>query len=107
MSRCDVSKASEQVRRARWPRARCCPACGYGTAPWDLATGGGAMLSPQGNVGGLTQPTAASFLSPAQGWVTGLEISYRNPGRPRRCVRIVATADGGRTWRVEYTSASP
>jgi hypothetical protein len=84
-----------------------CPACGYGTAPWDLATSGGAMLSPQGNVGGLTEPTAVSFVSPAQGWVTGLDISYRNPGRPRGRVRIVATADGGRTWRVEYTSAAP
>jgi hypothetical protein len=39
--------------------------------------------------------------------VTGLDTSYRNPGRPRRYVRIVATADAGRTWRVEYTSASP
>lgn len=84
-----------------------CPACGYGTAPWDLATSGGASLAPQGSVGGLTQPTAASFLTPALGWVTGLDTSYRNPGRPRRSARIVATTDGGRTWRVEYATASP
>jgi hypothetical protein len=83
-----------------------CPACGYGTAPWDLATGGGAVLAWQGNVGGLTQPVAASFLTPELGWVIGLHADYRNPSKPRRYVRIVATSDGGRTWRVDYTAGS-
>jgi hypothetical protein len=42
-----------------------CSPCGYGTGPWDLVTGDGATLSRKGNVGELTQPVAASFLTPA------------------------------------------
>jgi hypothetical protein len=79
-----------------------CPACGYGTGPWDLAAGGGASLAREGNVGGLNQPVAASFLTPALGWVAG--SYYRDPSQPRRFWRVVTTSDGGRTWRVDYTA---
>lgn len=81
-----------------------CTACGYGTAPWDLVTGGGAVLARRGNVGDLNQPIAASFVSPALGWVIGFKTDYRS--RPSRHARIVATSDGGRTWRVEYSAGS-
>jgi photosystem II stability/assembly factor-like uncharacterized protein len=66
-----------------------CPACGNGTAPWDLATRGGAMLRREGNVGGLTIATGASFLTPRLGWVVG---------ENGNSWRIVSTGDGGRTW---------
>ena len=42
-----------------------CSACGAGTAPWDIATNSGSTLTKKGNVGAITQPQAASFLSPA------------------------------------------
>jgi len=80
-----------------------CPACGYGTAPWALATGNGASLAREGNVGDLNVPVAASFLTPAQGWVVGSVFDQRNPSE--RTWRIVATSDGGRTWRTGYSSA--
>ena len=81
-----------------------CPACGLGTAPWDLAAGSGAWLAPEGDVGGLNQPEAASFLSPQLGWVAGIMTSYFGPGRFRQRQRIVFTDDGGRTWHVQYAS---
>ena len=40
-----------------------CPACGPGTAPWDLATSSGATLTPEGNIGKVNDPQAASFAS--------------------------------------------
>jgi hypothetical protein len=83
-----------------------CPACGYGTAPWDLATSDGASLAREGNVGDLNQPVAASFLTPASGWVIGFVTDYRSPSRPRRYSRIVATSDGARTWQIDYTAGS-
>jgi len=83
-----------------------CPACGYGTAPWALATGDGASLARKGNVGELNLPVAASFLTPALGWVVGSSSDYRDPSRPRHFWRVVTTSDGGRTWRVDYTADS-
>lgn len=79
-----------------------CAACSNATAvPWDLATGGGAVLRREGIVGGLTLPHAAAFFTPALGWVTGTRTSYpTHRGRQR----IVSTNDGGRTWRIDYTS---
>jgi hypothetical protein len=80
-----------------------CPACGLGTAPWDLATGSGAVLTGEGNVGGgLTQPEAASFVSPRLGWVVGIVTSENGTGVFRQQQRIVFTDDGGRTWHVQY-----
>jgi hypothetical protein len=80
-----------------------CAACGYGTVPWALASKSGAVLADKGNVGGLTQPEAASFLSPSVGWVVGVRTDYRNPSRPVSYPRIVGTDDGGAHWRVLYT----
>ena len=82
-----------------------CPACGgMGAAPWDLATGSGSLLTPKGNVPGLNQPTAASFLSPQLGWVAGTVISLSGTGQVRQQQRIVFTDDAGRTWHVQYAS---
>ncbi len=81
-----------------------CSPCGYGTGPWDLVTGDGAPLPREGNVGELNQPVAASFLTPALGWVVGTYIDNRDPSRPRRYWRVVTTSDGGRTWQVDYTT---
>lgn len=82
-----------------------CPACGYGTAPWDIAANGGATMIKKGNVGGITAPLAASFQSAAAGWVAGsytvFPASGTGPARTQQ--RIVATADGGRTWHVQWS----
>ena len=75
-----------------------------GTAPWDLVTGSGTVLTPKGNVPGLNQPVAASFLSPQLGWVVGIAISLSGAGQVRQQQRIVFTDDGGRTWHVQYVS---
>jgi hypothetical protein len=83
-----------------------CSPCGDGTGPWDLVTGNGATLSRKGNVGELNQPLAASFLTPALGWVVGTYVDNRDPRRPRRCWRVVTTSDGGRNWQVDYTTHS-
>jgi hypothetical protein len=81
-----------------------CSACGYGTAPWDIATNSGSTLTKEGNVGAITQPQAASFLSAEAGWVAGRESVYPTSakGTPKSQERIVATTDGGRTWHVQY-----
>jgi len=81
-----------------------CPACGPGTAPWDVATGSGATLTVKGNVGKLTHPQAASFLSAQAGWVAGTATEFTDTGKSRSQQRIVATTDGGATWQVEYAS---
>jgi len=81
-----------------------CPACGPGTAPWDVATGSGATLTVKGNVGKITDPQAASFLSAQAGWVAGTATQFTGTGKARSQQRIVATADGGRTWQLEYAS---
>jgi photosystem II stability/assembly factor-like uncharacterized protein len=79
-----------------------CVACGYGTAPWDVATDSGATLVREGNVGEVNDPQAASFLSPGAGWVAGLAYASETASA-RDQERIVATTDGGRTWQVEWT----
>jgi photosystem II stability/assembly factor-like uncharacterized protein len=82
-----------------------CPPCGtagYGTAPWDLLTRSGAVITPRGNVGRLTTPAAASFLAPQLGWVVGTSVYPRN-GQVIERQRIVMTADGGRSWHIQYS----
>ena len=81
-----------------------CSACGPGTAPWDVAASSGATLTKEGNVGSITLPQAASFLSAAAGWVAGTETVYpaADAGKSKSQERIVATADGGHTWHVQY-----
>jgi len=81
-----------------------CPACGFGTAPWDVATGSGATLTVKGNVGKITHPQAASFLSTQAGWVAGTVTQYTDNGKAREQERIVATTDGGRTWQLKYAT---
>jgi len=70
-------------------------------APWNLVTGSGAVLTPEGSVGGLTDPVAASFISPRLGWVAG---SVTSDDGYRQRWRIVFTGDGGRTWQIQYAS---
>jgi Photosynthesis system II assembly factor YCF48 len=81
-----------------------CSACGYGTAPWDIAAHSGTTLTKEGNVGAITDPRAASFLSPEVGWVAGTETvsATADAGKARSQERIVATTDGGHTWHVQY-----
>ena len=81
-----------------------CPACGPGTAPWDLATGAGATLAVKGNVGKVNIPQAASFASAQAGWVAGSAREFTSGGKTRSQQRIVATTDGGRTWQVQYAT---
>ena len=81
-----------------------CPACGPGTAPWDIAAGSGATLTVKGNVGKVTHPQAASFLSAQAGWVAGTATEFTDTGKARSQQRIVATTDGGRTWQLEYAA---
>jgi Photosynthesis system II assembly factor YCF48 len=83
-----------------------CPACGPGTAPWDLATRSGARLTREGNVGGLNRPEAASFLSPRLGWVVGIVNHHNATGITSQYQRIVFTKDAGHTWQIQYTSPS-
>jgi photosystem II stability/assembly factor-like uncharacterized protein len=81
-----------------------CSACGAGTAPWAIATRSGATLTKQGNVGAITEPQAASFLSASVGWVAGTNSVFPTSGggTSKSQERIVGTTDGGRTWHVEY-----
>jgi hypothetical protein len=72
-----------------------CPACGYGVGLLDLASRSGSVLQQESKIGGLGQPTAASFLSPEVGWVAGAVY----PGHENV---IVGTGDGGRSWRTLY-----
>ncbi len=80
-----------------------CPACGYGSAPWDLITGSGSVLKPEGHAGGITQAYGASFLTPSTGWVVGVLTDYSNPNQPRSYPRIMYTDNGGQTWQVQYS----
>ena len=75
-----------------------CAPCGrgFGTVPWLIATAHGS-LSRRGNVADINQPAAASFMTPALGWVVGAQET----GSADR-YRIVRTDDGGRTWQVQY-----
>lgn len=82
-----------------------CVACGWGTAPWALVSSSGAVLTRERNVGQLNLPEGASFLSPELGWVVGGVTHHRSGGRYQQYQRIVRTADGGRTWQVQYTSS--
>jgi hypothetical protein len=77
-----------------------CTACGLGTAPWDLVSGSGATLTREGNVADITSPEAASFLSAEVGWVAGTAIAGTGTFRSQQ--RIVATANGGRTWALQW-----
>jgi Photosynthesis system II assembly factor YCF48 len=84
-----------------------CPPCGgLGTAPWDLLTRSGAVITPRGNVGGLIQAAGASFLTPQLGWAVGTAGYLRHGSQlvPRQ--RIVMTSNGGASWHTEYSYRS-
>jgi photosystem II stability/assembly factor-like uncharacterized protein len=71
------------------------PALGYGAAPVALVTSGGATLTSEGNVGGVSVPEAAAFISPSQGWVVGETL-------PSGDFVIETTANSGHTWTRQY-----
>jgi photosystem II stability/assembly factor-like uncharacterized protein len=75
-----------------------------GTAPLVIATEGGAVLLRRGNVGGLEQANGAAFVSADVGWVVGTQTRHPRGGPSGGITvsRIVHTADGGRTWQVQY-----
>ncbi|MDQ2874264.1 MAG: hypothetical protein M3Y33_05405, partial [Actinomycetota bacterium] len=81
-----------------------CSACGYGTAPMDLARDGGAVLQPGGNVGGINVAAAAAFVTLDTGWVIGTRTTYHQSGLPTMVSRIMHTGNGGRTWQAQYTA---
>jgi photosystem II stability/assembly factor-like uncharacterized protein len=71
------------------------PPIGYGAAPLEMAASGGARLTKDGNVSGISVPEAVAFISPSQGWIVGQTL-------PSGDFVIVATADGGHTWTRQY-----
>jgi len=71
------------------------PPLGYGAAPVDLVSSGGATLTSEGNVGGVSVPEAAAFISPSQGWVVGETL-------PSGDFVIETTANSGHTWTQQY-----
>jgi hypothetical protein len=71
------------------------PPMGYGAAPLGMAASGGAKLTKDGNVSGISVPEAVAFISPSQGWIVGQTL-------PSGDFVIVATTDGGRTWTRQY-----
>jgi photosystem II stability/assembly factor-like uncharacterized protein len=81
-----------------------CTACGYGTAPMDAALDGGSVLQPRGNVGDISDPLAAAFVTLDDGWVIGTETTHPSAGPGTEAIRIVHTADGGRSWQVQYSA---
>jgi hypothetical protein len=77
-----------------------CPACGYGSVMWALATDSGRVLSKSHTVIGLTQVSGASFLTSSLGWVVGIQQSGRG-----EVTRNVRTDDGGNSWQVQYSGS--
>jgi Photosynthesis system II assembly factor YCF48 len=78
-----------------------------GTAPMDVAAHGGTVLVRRGLVGQLAEANGAAFVTADDGWVVGTQTSYplssSGSGRaPKTVTRIMHTADGGRTWQVQY-----
>jgi hypothetical protein len=82
-----------------------CSACGYGTAPLDLATASGSALQHRGNVAGITLADGASFVTPSTGWVVGALTKYSSGGQARSLAKIMHTDDGGLTWQVQYSQS--
>ena len=76
-----------------------------GTAPMDLAAHGGTSLLRRGLVARLAVANGAAFVTAGDGWVVGTQTSYPlagSGGAAKTVSRIMHTADGGRTWQVQY-----
>jgi photosystem II stability/assembly factor-like uncharacterized protein len=71
------------------------PPIGDGAAPLEVASAGGATLTKEGDVGGVSVPEAAAFVSTSQGWVVGEAL-------PSGDFVVEATANGGHTWTRQY-----
>jgi hypothetical protein len=81
-----------------------CPPCSapasprlLGPAPMDVALYGGAVLLRRGRIGELSQAMGVAFVTANDGWVVGL----RQTGQT--VAMVMHTADGGRSWRAQYT----
>jgi len=81
-----------------------CPPCSatgsprlLGPAPMDVALSGGTVLLRRGRIGELSQAMAAAFVTASNGWVVGIRQAGRTVSM------VMHTADGGRSWRVQYT----
>lgn len=72
-----------------------CARCG--TAPMVLVRDGGARIVRHARTAPATRAFGVSFVSPAQGWIVGVR---ERGGRARQLIEH--TADGGRTWQVQY-----
>ena len=75
------------------------PVLGLGQAPMAIVTG--TAITSLGDVGGLTRPFGAAFISPRQGWVIGEDQVTAGNGNWGEAV-IQATTDGGHTWTRQY-----
>jgi hypothetical protein len=75
-----------------------------GSAPMDLAINGGVVLRRRGLVPGIAEANGAAFVTARDGWVVGTQTRYPLSGRgkTKTVSRIMHTADGGRTWQVQY-----
>jgi photosystem II stability/assembly factor-like uncharacterized protein len=74
------------------------PPVGYGAAPLQMVSGGGADRSMRGDVGGTTQAYGLAFTSASDGWVVGTSQAAGQ----RASYVIEATTDGGLTWTRQY-----
>ena len=84
-----------------------CPVCSATSrppeqrpVPEEVALDGGATLLRGRFVAGLARATGAAFVSVRDGWVVGI---HQPAGATSM---IVHTADGGRSWQVQYTMGS-
>ena len=82
-----------------------CSACGAGTVPAAVVTGTQQRdtITKRPDLGLLTSLDGLSFSDSQHGWATGQLVvpGTRAGGTSRNTWRIVATSDGGRTWRVQ------
>jgi photosystem II stability/assembly factor-like uncharacterized protein len=69
---------------------------GPAAVPMDVAVHGGTVLLRRGQVGELSYATGTAFVSSSDGWVTGLLPAHRAVSA------LEHTADGGRSWQVQY-----
>jgi photosystem II stability/assembly factor-like uncharacterized protein len=58
-----------------------------------MAASGGAKLTKDGNVSGISVPEAVAFISPSRGWIVGETLPSAG---------FVIVADGGHTWTRQY-----